>query len=73
MPEIADILRTTPAYVRRELIGKNRIRHIRITKKMIRVPLSAVAEFLAGDSGVKHDRNSPKTTSAHSHSERGPA
>ena len=51
VPEIAEILRTTPAYVRRELIGKKRIRYIRVTKNIVRVPVSAITEFLAGEGG----------------------
>ena len=50
VPEVARVLGMSTDYVRRELIGKNRIRHVRLGRKMIRVPASAVQEFLASSS-----------------------
>jgi excisionase family DNA binding protein len=50
IPELARILGLNTEYVRRELIGRNRIRHLRLSRRMIRVPASAVQEFLASNS-----------------------
>jgi len=51
IPEVARILGMSTDYVRRELIGRNRIRHVRLGRKMIRISAAAVEEFLASDSG----------------------
>jgi excisionase family DNA binding protein len=52
--ELARILGLNVEYVRRELIGRNRIRHLRLSRRTIRIPVSAVREFL--DSERRTDR-----------------